>query len=117
MFVALSPGVSFLALGVFAAVVLGARAAEPANTADDLAFFDAKVKPVLVANCLKCHGDENPKGKLSLATRDRVLKGGQNGVVVSLDKPEESRLLQPIDYKTDSLKMPPPGRLAQGDID
>ena len=108
---------SFLALGAFAAVVLGARAAEPAFTADDLAFFDAKVKPVLVANCLKCHGGENPKGKLSLATRDRVLKGGQNGVVVTLGKPEESRLLKAIDYKTDSLKMPPPGRLPQGDID
>jgi hypothetical protein len=108
---------SLLALGAIAASLLPVRAAEPAFSADDLAFFDAKVKPVLLANCLKCHGGENPKGKLLLATRGGVLKGGQNGSVVNLEKPEESRLLKAIDYKSDALKMPPPGRIAQGDID
>ncbi len=53
----------------------------------------------------------------ALTTRESVLKGGVNGAVVNLDKPGESRLLKAIDYKSPTLKMPPPGRLPQGQID
>jgi Protein of unknown function (DUF1553)/Protein of unknown function (DUF1549)/Planctomycete cytochrome C len=112
-----NPRRSLLVLGWLAACAGPIRTAEPVFNDADLAFFDKEVKPVLVANCLKCHGGENPKGLLRLTSRELVLKGGRNGAVVSLEKPEESRLLKALDYKTDALKMPPPGRLPQGEID
>ena len=108
---------SLLALGCAAFMGAAALSGEPKFSDADLAFFDKEVKPVLTANCLKCHGGDNPKGNLRFTTRAAVLKGGANGAVVNLDKPEQSRLLSAIDYKNEALKMPPPGRLQQSQID
>src|SRR5687768_1954184 len=101
------------ALTSLLALLITAHAAR-AQTSD--AFFEKEVLPVLKANCFKCHGDGKTKGGLSLASRDGVLKGGDSGPAVSLEKPEASHLLKAINYK-DGLEMPPNGKLAQKDID
>ncbi len=75
-----------------------------------LAFYEKEVLPVLKANCYKCHGNGKTKGKFSLESRDAILKGGDNGSAVSLDKPADSILLNAINYK-DGLEMPPTGKL------
>jgi hypothetical protein len=82
----------------------------------DLAFFTKDVLPILKANCFQCHGDGKLRGGLSLASRAGLLKGGDLGPVVSLDRPEESLLLKAINYKGD-LQMPPRGKLGQPEID
>src|SRR5262249_60076247 len=66
---------------------------------------------------LKCHGGAATKGGLNLTRRESILKGGASGPVVSLDKPEESRLLRAISHKHAELKMPPTGPLAPKDIE
>jgi len=82
--------VSFsLALG------LGLFAARIATAADDSLFRD-KVAPVLEARCVHCHGDDSPKGKLSLTKASGVLKGGESGPAVVPGKPDESVLLDMI---------------------
>jgi mono/diheme cytochrome c family protein len=91
-------------------------AKENRPSAEGVAIFEKEVLPILKANCFKCHGDGKVKGGLSLASREGVLTGGERGPAVSLEKPEESRLLQAINYH-DKLKMPPPGKLAQKEID
>ena len=50
-------------------VVRGAVAAEP--TAEGLAFFEKKIRPVLVEKCYKCHSanSEKLRGELRLDTR------------------------------------------------
>jgi hypothetical protein len=98
-----------------AALVLAPRPADAAPekrfSAEEVAFFEKDVQPILKANCLKCHGGEAKiRGGLRLTSRDSVLKGGDTGAAVSLDKPEESLLLKAIRYQ-DGLEMPPSGKL------
>ena len=46
--------------------------------APDAAFFEAKIRPMLVENCLRCHGPEKPKSHFRLTSRAAALKGGDN---------------------------------------
>src|SRR5262249_13664071 len=84
--------------------------------AAEAAFFAKEVLPVLKANCFACHGGGKAKGGLSLASRAGLLKGGGLGPAVSVERPEESRLLQAIHYR-DGLEMPPKGKLSPKEID
>lgn len=74
-------------------------------------FFEAKIRPVLVAHCQECHSSTSKslKGGLQLDHRDGVLKGGDSGPSIVPDKPEESLLLKALKY--DGFEMPPKGRL------
>lgn len=79
-------------------------------------FFAQEVEPILRKNCVSCHGGEKPASGLNLTSREGVMKGGVNGAVVFLDKPETGRLLDAINYRK-GLQMPPSGKIAQKDID
>src|SRR4051794_13952101 len=81
-----------------------------------LAFYDRDVLPILKANCYKCHADGKAKGNFSLATRAGILKGGDLGPAVSLDRPDESSLLMAVHYKS-GLEMPPTGKLKPDQIE
>jgi Protein of unknown function (DUF1553)/Protein of unknown function (DUF1549)/Planctomycete cytochrome C len=96
------------------AVSQGARAADE-HSAEAIKFFQTEVKPLLVAHCFKCHATDKPKGGLYLASRDGLLKGGDDGAVVSLETPGESLLLEAVNY--DGYEMPPDGKLPQQKID
>ena len=93
-------------------------AAEPRKdfSPEALAFYERDVLPILKANCFKCHADGKAKGGLSLATREAILKGGDLGPAVSLDKPEDSTLLAALHYKN-GLEMPPSGKLKPDQIE
>jgi hypothetical protein len=96
----------------------GAGQPAPSAAAEHVAFFEKDVWPLLQANCLSCHGGEaKVRGGLKLTSRADILKGGDGGPVVALDKPESSRLLAAINYGSDELRMPPKGKLSQGQID
>lgn len=78
-------------------------------------FFEKEVHPLLESRCHQCHGDlAKPKGKLRLTSRDRILQGGESGPAAVAGKPDQSLLIQAIGY-TDSLKMPPKGKLPIGE--
>jgi len=81
--------------------------------APDTAFFEAKIRPVLVAKCYQCHASTlpSPMGGLALDTKAGVLKGGEDGPVIVPGKPAESRLLAAIRYTNPDLQMPPTGKL------
>ncbi len=88
----------------------------PIPTADDVVFFEKDVLPILKANCFACHGSEKKlQGGLKLTNREDILKGGESGPAVDLKKPEESLLLQAINY--DGLMMPPKAKLTKAQID
>jgi mono/diheme cytochrome c family protein len=89
---------------------------EKAFTPEALAFYEQDVLPILKANCFKCHADGKAKGNLSLATRAAILKGGDLGPAVSLDKVDDSTLLKAVRYK-DGLEMPPTGKLKPEQIE
>ena len=71
-------------IGCVAAILTPAPSARAVDTLskDELAFFEAKVRPVLVARCYKCHSVEERKikGGLVLDSRDGWQKGGAHGL-------------------------------------
>ncbi len=95
------------ALGSF-----GARGADeppvPAASPEALAFFEAKVRPVLVEQCAKCHGAGKQSGGLRLDSRAAILEGGDVGPSVVAGDPDKSPLVLAIRHQGDN-KMPPKG--------
>ena len=89
----------------------------PASAADgpslsprDIAFFEKKIRPVLVAHCYACHSSKAAqvkklRGGLWLDNRQGLRKGGETGAAIGPGKPDESLLLKAMNY--DSLEMPP----------
>lgn len=86
--------------------------------APDTAFFETKIRPVLVAKCYQCHASslKPPMGGLALDTRAATLKGGDDGPVIVPGKPADSRLLTAIRYSDPDLQMPPTGKLSDSVI-
>jgi uncharacterized protein DUF1553/uncharacterized protein DUF1549/cytochrome c len=79
----------------------------------DLAFFESKVRPVLVEHCYECHGapKKRPKGGLRLDTRAGWELGGDSGPALVPGDAEASRLVRAIRYTDADLEMPPDGKL------
>jgi cytochrome c len=76
-------------------------------------YYTAKVKPILDANCAKCHGGENHRGGLSMVSRESLLKGGHHGPAIVPGDPSKSLLLVLAHHSgpaDDPMPMPPPPR-------
>ena len=91
-------------------------ASEPAPkpTPEQEAFFESKVRPVLAKNCYGCHTSLQ-SGGLRLDSREAMLKGGKDGVVVVPGHPESSLLITAVHYNGE-IQMPPVGRLKLDEI-
>jgi cytochrome c553 len=91
--------------------VKGAVAAEP--TAEGLAFFEKKIRPVLVEKCYKCHSanSEKLRGELRLDTREGIRKGGESGHAVVPKDLNESLIIEAIRYEDEDTAMPPKEKL------
>jgi mono/diheme cytochrome c family protein len=70
-------------------------------------FFEAKIRPVLIQKCFKCHGDTKASGGFRVDSRERLLKGGDSGPAIVPGKPVESRLIHAIQRQGDASEMPP----------
>ncbi|MEQ1861073.1 MAG: PSD1 and planctomycete cytochrome C domain-containing protein [Chthoniobacteraceae bacterium] len=83
--------------------------AAAALPADQLSFFEAKIRPVLVKHCYECHSAEadKVKGGLLLDTRDGIRAGGDSGPAVVPGEPAKSLLLAAISHTDPDLEMPP----------
>jgi hypothetical protein len=89
-------------------------AANEKPTAEQLAFFEKKIRPVLVGQCYTCHSEEakKEKGNLLLDTRDGIRAGGDNGPAVVPGDAKKSLLLKAIKQTDQTLKMPPKSKLS-----
>jgi hypothetical protein len=82
------------------------RAADPldadhsAKMAKGVQLFTDHVRPVLLAKCFKCHGGESVESSFDMTDRDKLLKGGDNGIVVLPGKARESLLFQQVSHQT-----------------
>jgi cytochrome c553 len=100
-----------------AASLVAAPAAAADIKPEDLRFFETKVRPLLAAKCLRCHGPEKEKGELRLDTAEGVKKGGGSGKpLVVNDKPDESLLLRAVRHADGVEPMPPDAKLADSEI-
>lgn len=90
----------------------------PAISAEDLAFFETKIRPVLADQCYRCHSSRasRVRGDLLLDTRDGTLNGGETGPAVVPGRPEQSLLLEAIRYENPDLQMPPKGNKLSDEI-
>jgi len=86
---------------------------------DGPVFYDKHVHPIFVKKCIVCHGGQNKKGGLDLATYEGLMKGGRSGKVgiqaVIAGKGKES-LLYKVCRRTeeeDAPAMPPPKEVKQ----
>jgi hypothetical protein len=110
-------GCLILALAALWMVTVGhAAPPSPETETQKLQFFETQVRPLLSANCFKCHGGEKVKGGLRLTSRKTILAGGDSGPAVSLDDPSKSLLLHAIGYTDDNLQMPPKQKLSPDQI-
>jgi cytochrome c553 len=75
---------------------------------DGKAFFEAKVRPVLIKHCYECHSVESGKSKggLLLDSREGLRKGGDTGPAVVPGDPGGSLLLAAVKHEQD-MEMPP----------
>jgi Protein of unknown function (DUF1549)/Protein of unknown function (DUF1553)/Planctomycete cytochrome C len=91
----------------------GAAAPKIGITPEQEQFFEAKIRPVLVAQCGKCHAStaEKLRGGLRLDSRDGLRLGGDSGPAIVPGRPDESLLLRAIRYRDEDLQMPPRGKL------
>jgi hypothetical protein len=85
-------------------------------TAADLEGFEKHIRPLLIEHCVSCHGQEKQEGGLSLATRELMIQGGDSGSAVVPGKPDESLLIEAIEYLHEP-KMPPSGKLKASQIE
>ncbi|OAI39806.1 hypothetical protein AYO40_05420 [Planctomycetaceae bacterium SCGC AG-212-D15] len=94
------------------------NAAEPAPTAEQLAFFEKNIRPVLVRECYSCHAATAKKirGGLVLDTRDGARKGGERGNAVVPGDLKASLLVKAIRHTDKELQMPPKQKLGEQEI-
>lgn len=104
------------ALNATAVAVAGA-AATAEVTPEQAAFFENKVRPVLTEACYKCHSlqEGKSKGGLTLDTKEGLLKGGENGVIIKPGDPSSSSLITAVKYLDPDLQMPPKGEKLKDD--
>ncbi|MCE9564331.1 MAG: PSD1 and planctomycete cytochrome C domain-containing protein [Planctomycetes bacterium] len=82
-------------------------------TQDQLAFFEKKIRPVLVESCYNCHSAqaEKVKGELLLDTREGIRKGGATGPSIIPGNVERSPLIKGLRHKDPDTAMPPKAKL------
>src|SRR5207248_4265958 len=78
-------------------------------------FFEKSVRPILATRCQGCHGPAKQKGGLRLDARASILAGGSTGPAVVPGKPEESLLVDAINYG-ETYQMPPKSKLPDEEI-
>jgi hypothetical protein len=101
------------AMASTAAVAKQRPVAEPKITKEGAAFFENKIRPLLVHHCYECHSGDpaKAKGHLVVDTHDGLRKGGDSGAAVLPKHVDTSLLMEAIRYE--GLQMPPKGQLPE----
>jgi cytochrome c553 len=92
-------------------VLASSAAAAPPDDAGN-AFFEKRIRPILVQHCYACHSAQAkiPQAGLMLDSREGVRKGGDRGPAIVPGKPEESLLVKAVRYNG-KPRMPEKGKL------
>ncbi len=110
-----------VATALFLATPLFLSATEPeaviSFSAEDIAFFEKKIRPLLVDRCHACHSQqaETIEGGLRLDSRQAMLSGGETGPVIVPGNAGQSLLIESIHYGG-TYEMPPDSKLPADEI-
>ncbi len=103
-----------LLLFVLAVLTCPGAKADDNRHAERAAQFEREIRPVIISQCIKCHGDSKQEGGLRLDTLAGFLKGGDSGPALVAGNPDESLLIEALHHR--SLEMPPTGKLSDKTI-
>jgi hypothetical protein len=85
--------------------------------ADDAAFFEKTIRPLLTERCVECHGSQTKiKGGLRLDSREGWATGGDSGPAIIPGQPDQSLLIKAIRYHDRDLQMPESRKLPDQEI-
>ncbi|GAF94666.1 unnamed protein product, partial [marine sediment metagenome] len=93
--VALAAGLPLLATRCVAQAVADPSPDEAASP-DKAVSFAKQVAPVLVAQCMGCHGSKRPRAGLSMASFNRLMQGGKRGKAITAGNSADSLLIRKI---------------------
>jgi len=82
---------------------------QPAFAAQSPEFFEARVRPILVAACYECHADD-AKGALRVDSREALLLGGESGPSIIPGNPDASLLIQAVKQSDPTAPRMPKGK-------
>ena len=85
-------------------------------TAEQIRFFESRIRPLLADQCNDCHGVETQESNLRLDTLGGMLRGGKAGPVIVPGKPKSSLLVTAVSYQDTELRMPPEEKLSAQQI-
>lgn len=85
---------------------------------EGFAYFEEKVRPVLITHCYECHSEEEGKrkGGLWLDRKEGWAHGGDAGPSLVPGDPEGSLLVESIRYSDTDLQMPPKSRMSSDEV-
>ena len=72
------------------------------------------IRPILENSCFGCHGEKRSRAGLRLDSLESVLKGSDDGKVISPGKSAESQLVLAVARVDEKKAMPPKGRGGPG---
>ena len=78
-------------------------------------FFEKRIRPLLVSECIRCHGPKEQENDLRLDSRSAMLKGGKSGPALVPRMPSKSLLIKAVRH-VGKLKMPPDKRLSNDQV-
>jgi hypothetical protein len=89
--------------------------------AEQVEFFENKVRPLLVEHCYSCHSAEaETKGKLKAGLRmdslEGLKKGGDSGPALTPGDPAKSLIVEAVNYRNEDMAMPPKAKLDDAQI-
>ena len=91
---------------VFCPVLLALADDAATLSAQNVEFFEKRVRPFLVTDCYECHGAKQQLGGLRVDWRDGLLVGGDSGAAIFPGDAKNSLLLQSIDHSHEFFAMP-----------
>jgi hypothetical protein len=105
---------------VLGCLIVEARAAAPTDgppkfAPEQIEFFEKRVRPVLAAKCVECHGPKAAEAGLRLDSRKGVLHGMEGSPAAVPGDPAKSRIIAAIKYDGD-VQMPPDGKLRDDEV-
>jgi hypothetical protein len=101
-----SPGRSVLAIWAIALLTCLFSTDRPLLANEETeAFFESRIRPLLVGRCQKCHSGATPKGGLRVDSREALVQGGKHGSAIVAGDAAHSLLIDAVLYA--GRKMPP----------
>lgn len=85
-------------------------------SAEQIEFFEKRIRPLLINHCLECHGAKKAENELRLDSRQAILKGGSTDRPAAIPGDAQHSLMINSVRQDGDYDMPPNGKLTDEEI-